>query len=717
MSIEKRAKTPHRKGRRTQRLALLISVSMLATLLGASVASAAPVEVTNATFEWSISEEMQSPPPFGGCNYLSAGKSDGTEATYAATSGDVTVVNNGATPTWGTKCAGVGADMDQRVIWSGGTGTVDPATGEATIAFTGAVSISFYGGLAPFFIENPVLTVAADGTGQIVGTLGGFASSQENPMEKTPMPSVDDIVIADLDGVDGDNENGFVTVPLYGGVVYDAPEGATPQNRTTPGWGSWPTGFVDFHIDSGLSSYWYHSGGATDPKKAPAAITVTYGIDEGLGTGDDIVSVSGASFEWGFNNTIQTPWPFAGAETCHFMSAGSSDGSAETYASSDGNVTVLKELVDDEGSTTVGQPTFEERCSRDEANLINQKVLWSGGSGTLNRTTGAATIDFVGTLSINFNDFRTPIHITDPVLTVDADGVGKLVATVSGYAGSQESDDRALLDPVIGVTVADLTGVDTSGDGFTASPEFEGVEVTVVTNWPDEPAETDTFPTQAVKEGKGDGNWGSFPESFVDFAYRTGLNSYFHSSSTAPTNVSDANKVPLPIIVSYESDAPAPEPGDGEQVITVVVPESTEPGEFIWTIVGDPNVALADAVNMGTYLQSTGEIAPIQVTDTRNGTPAWSLSGQVSDFTGGLSGGFLGWTPQVLSEGAGAVAGAAVPSSLISGNGLSVASILAASPGGHAKGSATLGAVLDLRLPVETTPGTYSTILTITALQ
>src|SRR5690606_18373945 len=90
-----RAESGHRV-RRTRRIAMLMAISMLASLLGASVASAAPTEITDATFEWSISEEVQSAPPFGGCNYLSAGASDGTEAGFLTTSGDVTVVKNGA---------------------------------------------------------------------------------------------------------------------------------------------------------------------------------------------------------------------------------------------------------------------------------------------------------------------------------------------------------------------------------------------------------------------------------------------------------------------------------------------------------------------------------------------------------------------------------------------------------------------------------------------
>ena len=63
--------------------------------------------------------------------------------------------------------------------------------------------------------------------------------------------------------------------------------------------------------------------------------------------------------------------------------------------------------------------------------------------------------------------------------------------------------------------------------------------------------------------------------------------------------------------------------------------------------------------------------------DTRTATAPWSLSGQVSDFSGGLSGKYLGWTPAVTSGGAGALPGGAVPSGMIAGNGLRSPALLA----------------------------------------
>ncbi|HEY0248181.1 MAG TPA: hypothetical protein VGC45_07950 [Gryllotalpicola sp.] len=160
-------------------------------------------------------------------------------------------------------------------------------------------------------------------------------------------------------------------------------------------------------------------------------------------------------------------------------------------------------------------------------------------------------------------------------------------------------------------------------------------------------------------------------------------------------------------------------PASDSETVTATIPESTTTpsGEFSWTIDGSSHaVTLGDAVKSGAYYESTGALVPVVITDTRDNGPAWSISGQVGDFTGGLSGRYLGWTPQLTSAGAGAVAGAAVTPGLTSGNGLTDASTLASATAGHDAGSATAGADLDLQVPATTPAGTYTATLTLTAL-
>lgn len=162
-------------------------------------------------------------------------------------------------------------------------------------------------------------------------------------------------------------------------------------------------------------------------------------------------------------------------------------------------------------------------------------------------------------------------------------------------------------------------------------------------------------------------------------------------------------------------------PGGDAQRLAVTVPgDVEEPGELVWAIDGsNALVDLGVAQPSGDHLRATGALNPVRVTDTRRGGPAWSLSGQVSDFVSGdrtVEGKHLGWTPTVLEDTAGASAGAAVAPGLLSGEGLSVPAVLGAAPSGHAKGSALLGADLDLRLPVSVAEGRYAATLTLTAL-
>ncbi len=167
-----------------------------------------------------------------------------------------------------------------------------------------------------------------------------------------------------------------------------------------------------------------------------------------------------------------------------------------------------------------------------------------------------------------------------------------------------------------------------------------------------------------------------------------------------------------PVTLSVTAAPPA---SDSSETITATVPAAA--GQFSWTIDGtDHAVRLTNTTNKGSYLQSTGDLKPVTVTDTRAAGPAWSVSGQVGDFTGGLAGKYLGWTPALTTAGGGASAGAAVAAGITAGNGLTDASTLALAPTGHATGSVNVGAGLDLRVPANTPAGTYTATLTLTAL-
>ena len=313
-----------------------------------------------------------------------------------------------------------------------------------------------------------------------------------------------------------------------------------------------------------------------------------------------------------------------------------------------------------------------------------------------------------------------------------------------------------------GVVIAELRGVGSrNSEGFVTTPIYRGV----VYDSPD-------APQSRFYDG-----WGAWPTPFVDYMSSLGLGAYWYSSggaadvrkppapmvigfgegtapSTTTTTVSEGSTTTTPGSTTTAPTAPtttttttttAPSvtttttPGSsGGIAIGVDVPETldnggTNPGGgegggggvgealpddvFRWTIdAGQSGVTLSQVAGGDGQLRFGGTLSGVTVVDTRNGNPPWSLSGQVSNFSGGLAGKYLGWVPRVLAPGGGAIPGGSVPSGLIAGNGLADVSPLASAPAGHPKGSVTVGAELDLLIPSSTPAGSYTATLTLTAL-
>lgn len=193
------------------------------------------------------------------------------------------------------------------------------------------------------------------------------------------------------------------------------------------------------------------------------------------------------------------------------------------------------------------------------------------------------------------------------------------------------------------------------------------------------------------------------------------------SAITVKTLRSQANGTDKPVnsIVDQVTLTREAKPDTDSQQLQVTVPQAA-PGEFVWNVDGTNGlVNLGQAVEAGDHYAAVGSINPIRVTDTRTAGPQWSLSAQVSDFTSGaksFSGKYLGWTPSVTEAGGDAEAGDRVQSGFSGGDGLSTSSTLGSAGAGHAKGSAKLGAALDLNVPIDVTDGTYQATLTLTAL-
>lgn len=181
--------------------------------------------------------------------------------------------------------------------------------------------------------------------------------------------------------------------------------------------------------------------------------------------------------------------------------------------------------------------------------------------------------------------------------------------------------------------------------------------------------------------------------------------------------------VPISVTVPQPRSSTAPPPGSSiappPGSSTAPPPGSSTappPGSFTVTVTGStvPSTGSASPLVLG------GNLPDITVTDTRSSSPGWSVSAQVSDFTGSgtaigsvISGNQLGWTPSGTVTGGATLGSPVEPAS--PGLGSSPA-VLARAAGGSGFGTNMLSARLLLAVPASARAGPYNAILTITCV-
>ncbi|WP_454050012.1 hypothetical protein [Cellulomonas sp. Marseille-Q8402] len=304
--------------------------------------SGLPFTVSDASLRWSLNTETGSGAYFGGCNFLMAGVpgTDGdagsarvwsaADGLYRAVQDDVRVEKPGADgtyapATWANRCqdrdgrtvtTGNGLSTETQVVLEGGTGRVDPATGTATVRWTGTFSVVMYGGMTYWWASDPVLTVAADGSARLTATAGGFGTSMTDQSRWERLDPTT-IVLAELTGVDvGADERGFAGTPRYRGVTVSVPAGGTAQVRDGADWGAFPQSFVDFQTRTGQAGYWYSTGGAADARKPATPLYVSYDADQALVPADERPAATGtgtASLTAAGNRVVPRATTAAGA--------------------------------------------------------------------------------------------------------------------------------------------------------------------------------------------------------------------------------------------------------------------------------------------------------------------------------------------------------------------------------------------------------------------
>jgi len=154
--------------------------------------------------------------------------------------------------------------------------------------------------------------------------------------------------------------------------------------------------------------------------------------------------------------------------------------------------------------------------------------------------------------------------------------------------------------------------------------------------------------------------------------------------------------------------------------VTATIPEAG-PGVLALTVADQGSgVELGAPVNAGDRLRFTGALPEITVTDSRTAeqaaTGGWAVSGQADTFVSSVrsvTADNFGWTPSVATPRAGVTAGAAVATALGGGTGLGTAKQLASADTVGRWGTAKLGASLVLEVPVDTQPGTYTGMMTL----
>lgn len=274
-------------------------------------------------------------------------------------------------------------------------------------------------------------------------------------------------------------------------------------------------------------------------------------------------STDGATFYWGLNKEATSGAFFGG---CNFLSAGmvGDTGSsrlwnAGEYRSADGNVTIIKPNGND-----FQQASWATKCVDRTGTNVSTNRLGSHTESQVRITGGEATragselsVQWRGSFTVAFYGGLTYWTATDPLLKVDGSGKGKITATASGYGASMTDSSKWVQLADRTITLASLTGVDTSGDVITTTPDYIGVSYGGTGQSQGVVGGDEATATgQAQRTALNSSYWGSFPSDFIDFQKETGQFSYWFTSNGAR----DTYKPAIPLTVSLEGDY-TPSPG------------------------------------------------------------------------------------------------------------------------------------------------------------
>ena len=243
-----------------------------------TVALPAARDLVGVHLDWTGSPELQRQAPSGAANFFSAGESDGSHATYsAATARRARAARRGGRQ----RAAGLldrsraASDLRQQAARAPGRrhrqcrgrrrgdGLVDRQLHHQHVRRAGAVHDH-----RPRAAHRPGRPRHPEGVAVGLRLVAG----QPHPADAAGARGRrDDRDVHRRRPRSGGRGDDHARLPRRGGR---GPGGQTQQDRTGDGWGAWPQPFVDFQVQTGLGSYWYSSGGAADPHKAPDPVVV-----------------------------------------------------------------------------------------------------------------------------------------------------------------------------------------------------------------------------------------------------------------------------------------------------------------------------------------------------------------------------------------------------------------------------------------------------------
>ncbi|MGH1563454.1 Ig-like domain repeat protein [Mumia sp. DW29H23] len=283
--------------------------------------------------------------------------------------------------------------------------------------------------------------------------------------------------------------------------------------------------------------------------------------------------VTDAVFAWGLSNEANNAG-FA-PQTANFFSAGKIsnpgaggqtltsattwyNGTTANWSATNGNVEIQKKTADGgyapatwEGLKT--SPTGASISPPTSNVFSDHRVTIKKGTGTADAAANDASITWDGDFTVIGYSGMTFFYVSDPTLTVD-DGVGTVTATVGGYGTSMDDMTEWTSLPDTQVTLATLSGVDVTENGFTVTPAYSGV----------------TYDSPNTPQNRTAAGWGAWPATFISAIEPTGQAAYWYTTGGSV----DKNKTPLPLTVSYSSPAKVTVsdttiPSTGEHEITV----------------------------------------------------------------------------------------------------------------------------------------------------